>query len=267
VYVSSPSKSTVAVFRPDLSEIGCIAETGTQNAGGVCAAQAHGITGANALALSPDGKHLYVAGSTGQSVAELTVASNGMLSQPAPTCLSSAPGSGCASDTALDTGGGGTSAWDLTNALAISRPNTVFQVATPNLYAAAPGSSALHVLALTAPAQITLKTPTVKCTSASCQFVLKCTQAHNCSVATSVTVPPIKPRVRVAGKPKAVVVAAGKFTVPKGKSKSLRARTTKAGRKLLSASRKHHRKKLAAKLTVKVKGEARPSVFRVTLRP
>jgi hypothetical protein len=265
VYVSSPSSSTVAAFRPDLTEIGCIAEAGTPNAGGICARQAHGMTGANALALSPDGKHLYVTGSAGSSVAELSVDAGGALSQPTPSCVSSAAGSGCAADVALDTGGGGTSQWDLTDALATSKPNTSFTLSNPSLYAAAPGSSAVHVFSLSAPAQITLPTQTVKCTSAACQLTLKCATLRNCSVATTLTATGIKPRL--VAKPKAVVVATGHFTVPKGKTRKLRARTTKAGRRLLKASRSHHLKKLKALLTVKVKGEPRSTVFRVTLRP
>jgi hypothetical protein len=255
----------VAVFRPDLSEVGCIAEAGTSNANGVCSAQAHGMKGANALALSPDGKHLYVAGSLGSSVAELTVGSDGSLSQPTPSCVSSAAGSGCTADPALDAGGGGTEKWDLTDGLATSPANTAFTLAIPTLYAAAPGSSALHTFSLSARDVITLPTPTVKCTSAACQFLLKCSKLRNCSVATTVTTTGVKPRL--LAKPKSVVVASGKFTVPKGKSKRLRARTTKAGRQLLKASRKHHLKKLPAKLTVKVKGEPRATVFAVTLRP
>jgi 6-phosphogluconolactonase (cycloisomerase 2 family) len=266
VYVSSPSSSTVAAFRPDLSEIGCIAEAGEPNANGICSAQAHGIKGANALALSPDGKHLYVAGSMGSSVAGLSIGGNGELSQPSPTCVSSAAGSGCAADTALDGGGGGNSQWDLADALAVSKPNTTFTLATPSLYVAAPGSSALHTFSITAMATITLPTQTVKCTSLACQFLLRCSKAHNCSVATTITTTGIKPRL-AAAKAKPVVVASGHFTVPKGKTKKLQARTTKAGRSLLKASRAHHRKKLRAQLTVKVKGEPGSRVFPVTLRP
>jgi 6-phosphogluconolactonase (cycloisomerase 2 family) len=265
VYVSSPSSSTVAVFRPDLSEIGCIAQANTPNANGICARQARGITGANALALSPDGNHLYVAGSMGASVAELSIGTDGSLSQPAATCVSATSGSGCTTGQALDQGGGGLPAWDLTDAIATSRANTAFQVATPNVYLAASTSSALHRFSLSAPAVITLPTPTVPCTSASCQLILKCSKAHNCSVATSITVTGIKPRPVAKAKP--VVVASGHFTVPKGKTKTLHARTTKAGRRLLAASRAKHRKKLRAQLTVKVKGEPGSSVFPITLRP
>lgn len=263
VYVSSPSSSTIAVFRPDLSEIGCIAQAGTANANSVCGAQAHGIDGADGLALSPDGNHLYVVGSTSQSVAELSVGANGMLSQPAAVCVSSAGASGCGADTALDTSGGGTTQWDVTAAIATSRPNSAFAAATPTLYVAAPGSSALHTFSISARERITLPTHTVKCTSATCQLILRCSREHDCLVTTTLTVFGVKAKAKA----KPIVVASGHFTVPKGKSKPLRARTTKAGRKLLKTSRAHHRKKLSGQLTVQVKGAARASTFRVTLRP
>src|SRR5205823_6101992 len=82
VYVSynstnNPGEAVVAAFTPTLGLINCISESG----GGGCA-KGFGLTGANALALSPDESHLYVTGQLDSSIAELTIGPNGGLSQP-----------------------------------------------------------------------------------------------------------------------------------------------------------------------------------------
>ncbi|MBI3059231.1 MAG: beta-propeller fold lactonase family protein, partial [Deltaproteobacteria bacterium] len=91
VYVASTQSDAVAVFSRDkatgvLTQLagtdGCVSETGT---GGNCAG-GKALDGADAVAVSPDGKHVYVASNTSDAVAVFSRdKATGVLTQLAGT--------------------------------------------------------------------------------------------------------------------------------------------------------------------------------------
>jgi DNA-binding beta-propeller fold protein YncE len=132
VYATSLlSNSIVALQRNSstgaLTQIGCIAAAANR---GCTAGRA--LRGPDVVAVSRDGRNVYVGAFTGNAVAIFArSASNGKLSQPvgAAGCIASGGGGGCASGIAMLNPEG----------LAVSGDGK-------NVYIAAPGSSALDVL-------------------------------------------------------------------------------------------------------------------------
>jgi DNA-binding beta-propeller fold protein YncE len=109
VYVASPSSDAVAVFSRNLttgvltqlaSTAGCVSETGS----GPCA-DGRALDGANAVAVSPDGKNVYVASTASDAVARFNRnATTGTLTQPAAAtagCVSETGAGPCADGRAL----------------------------------------------------------------------------------------------------------------------------------------------------------------------
>ena len=109
VYVASDQAGTVTHFfaapQGQLTYDGCVSSSGS---GGLCAnAQSSALTGAHSVAVSPDGRSLYVVGTFDSAVAHLSAAPQGQLTYQ--NCVST-NGSGSCTDvpgSVLD------NAWDL----------------------------------------------------------------------------------------------------------------------------------------------------------
>jgi DNA-binding beta-propeller fold protein YncE len=137
VYATSFRSSSIATFTRNSStgaltqakgRTGCLAE----NAIPGCAS-ARGLSGADVVALSDDGRNVYVGAFRGSAVAVLSRStSGGTLTQSSGTggCISEGAADGCATARAMSSVEG----------LAVTGDGK-------NVYAAAPGSSALDVLA------------------------------------------------------------------------------------------------------------------------
>jgi DNA-binding beta-propeller fold protein YncE len=109
VYVASAGTSAVARFNRNTTTgaitqpagaLGCVSDTG----GGSCA-NGHGLTGARSVAVSPDGKSVYVASSDGFVARLNRNTTTGAITQPAGTtgCVSENGGGTCANGHGLNT--------------------------------------------------------------------------------------------------------------------------------------------------------------------
>ena len=136
VYATSINSNSLAIFRRDPSTgaltqatdgTGCFAATATPGC-----ATARGLTGADVVAVSPDGRNVYTGSFRGSTVAVFARYFGGALQQPAgsPGCISQQGAGGCTSAIAMLAVEG----------LAVSGDGR-------NVYVAAPGSSAVDVLA------------------------------------------------------------------------------------------------------------------------
>jgi hypothetical protein len=107
VYLASNASDAVSIFQRDttsgqLAELGCVSETGT---GGACA-DAKALDAASSVALSPDGKNVYVASTMSDAVAVLrrdtTTGQLTQLSGVAGCVSETGSGGSCADGKALD---------------------------------------------------------------------------------------------------------------------------------------------------------------------
>lgn len=77
LYAASVTSDTVTAFSRDatsgaLTPLSCIKDTSPDAAGTPCTATAHGIRGARSVAVSPDGRNVYVAGQSSSAIAEFS---------------------------------------------------------------------------------------------------------------------------------------------------------------------------------------------------
>jgi len=111
VYVASPFGNAVAVFdraadgtlAQKADAAGCVSQTGADGDGGMTCADGRGFGGAHGVAVSPDGRSLYVPALSGDAVAVFDRAADGVLAQKAGAA-------GCISQTGADGDGGMTCA-------------------------------------------------------------------------------------------------------------------------------------------------------------
>jgi fibronectin-binding autotransporter adhesin len=137
VYATSVASNAIAIFRRNPSTgaltqasngTGCVSNTAIPGC-----TTGRALAGPDVVAVSPDGKNVYVGSFTGNAVAVFSRnPSTGALTQPADAtgCISNTPTSGCTTGLALVAPEG----------IAVSGDGN-------NVYVAAPGSSALDVFA------------------------------------------------------------------------------------------------------------------------